>query len=107
MKILRFACVTGFFLLMAVTHAHAERTFPEQAKRGELKAYAYPEMKIGVKTYRLSPGSRIINEQNMIIMPATLQLQSAPVMYMLDMGGELAKVWLLTAEEAKRIRMAK
>ncbi len=107
MKNLRFVCVAGFFLLMAATHAHAERTFPEQARRGELKAYEYPAMKIGGKTYRLSPGSRIINEQNRIIMPASLQVQSAPVMYMLDMGGELVKVWLLTAEEAKRLPMAK
>ena len=57
-------------------------------------------MKIGDKIYRLAPGSRIFNQQNLIIMPAALQTQSAPVMYILDMGGDLSRIWLLTRDEA-------
>ncbi|HEX4985467.1 MAG TPA: hypothetical protein VFV71_05270 [Burkholderiales bacterium] len=80
----------------------AERVFPQAARRGDMKAYSYPAMKIGDYVYRLSPGSRIFNEQNLIIMPASLQRQLAPIMYTLDMRGDLAEVWLLTSEEAAR-----
>ena len=64
-------------------------------------------MKIGDKTYRLSPGSRIFNRHNLIIMPASLQTQTAPVMYTLDIRGDLASVWLLTGDEAARIPLPK
>ena len=82
--------------------ARAERSFPAQAKRGELKAYQYPSMKIGDKSYRLSAGSRIFNQQNRIIMPASLQIQTAPVMYTLEPTGDLSRIWLLTSDEAAR-----
>ena len=93
--------------LLCTQEALAERVFPEKAKRGDMKAYKYPAMKIGDKVLQLSPGSRIFNEQNMIIMPASLQKQAAPLMYTLDMRGDLSQVWLLTAEEAKRIPLPK
>ena len=80
----------------------AERTFPQKAKRGEMKAFEYPYMKIGDKTLHMSAGSRIYNEQNFIIMPASLQRQAAQIMFTTDLSGELSEVWLLTAAEAKK-----
>jgi hypothetical protein len=103
----QLACFAAILFLAGATQAFAERVFPEQAKRGELKAYEYPLMKIGDNVYRLSPGSRIFNQQNLIIMPASLQVPTAPVMYMLDMSGALSRVWLLTGEEAARRPMSK
>ncbi len=82
--------------------AMAERNFPQKAKRGEMKAFQYPYMKIGDKTLHLSAGSRIYNEQNFIVTPSSLQKQSAHVMFATDAGGELSEIWLLTAEEAKK-----
>ncbi len=107
MKKIQLACFAAILVLAGATQALAERTFPEMAKRGELKAYEYPEMKIGDNVYRLAPGSRIFNQQNLIIMPASLQVQTAPVMYMLDMRGELSRLWLLTGEEAARLPVPK
>ena len=107
MRKIQFVCFAAILVLAGATQAFAERTFPEQAQRGELKAYEYPSMKIGDHVYRLSPGSRIFNQQNRIIMPASLQVQTAPVMYLLDMSGDLSKVWLLTGEEAARLSMSK
>jgi hypothetical protein len=95
-----FAFVVAAMALAYVTHACAERNFPQQARRGDLKAYHYPSMKIGDNIYRLAAGSRIYNQQNLIIMPASLQVQSAPVMYVLDLSGELSRIWLLTKGEA-------
>jgi hypothetical protein len=93
--------------LVCATQAGAERVFPQQAKRGDMKAYEYPSMKIGDNIYRLSPGSRIFNEQNLIIMPASLQKQAAPVMYTLDIRGDLSSIWLLSVDEAARYPVSK
>jgi hypothetical protein len=82
--------------------ANAERFFPTNAKRGEMKGIAYPYMKIGDKTLRLAAGSRIYNEQNLIIMPASLQKQSAQIIYSADINGHIGAVWLLTAAEIKK-----
>ncbi len=80
----------------------AERNFPPQAQRGELKGFQYPTMAIGKKVYRLAAGSRIYNEQNLIVMPATLNVRNAPIMYQFDTSGDLSRVWLLTGDEARQ-----
>jgi hypothetical protein len=95
-----FAIVALVLALVCGTQACAERNFPEQAKRGDLKAYEYPLMKIGDQIYRLAVGGRILNQQNRIIMPASLQVNTAPIMYMLDTSGYLSRIWLLTEDEA-------
>jgi hypothetical protein len=107
MRKVRLACFAAIVVLAGATQAFAERTFPVQAKRGDLQAYQYPSMKIGNKVYKLSPGSRIFNQQNLIITPASLQLQRAPVMYLLDMSGDISRIWLLTGEEATRLPVFK
>ena len=107
MRKIQLACFAAILVLAGATQALAQRPFPEQAKRGEMKAYEYPAMKIGDNVYRLAPGSRIFNQQNLIIMPASLQVQTAPVMYLLDMSGVLSSLWLLTGEEAARLPVSK
>ena len=102
MRKIQLARFIAILFLAGATQALAERNFPEQAKRGDLQAYQYPSMKIGGKVYKLSPGSRIFNQQNLLITPGSLQLQSAPVLYLLDMNGDLSRIWLLTGEEAAR-----
>jgi hypothetical protein len=96
------AVAVSLLTLTCATQACAERNFPQQARRGVVKAYQYPSMKIGDHVYKLAAGSRIYNQQNMIIMPASLQLQTAPVMYLLDISGDLSRIWLLTDDEAAR-----
>ncbi|HWA12686.1 MAG TPA: hypothetical protein VHA15_06310 [Burkholderiales bacterium] len=87
--------------LAAAIPAFAERNFPQRAKRGEMTAFQYPYMKVNGRTLHMSAGSRIFNEQNLIIMPASLQAQKAQIMFALDIAGDLSEVWLLSAEEAK------
>jgi len=107
MKKFLFALLASVLALACATQACAERVFPQQATRGDMKAYDYPSMKIGDKTYRLSPGSRIFNRNNLIITPASLQTQTAPVMFTLDIRGDLASIWLLNGDEAARIPLPK
>mgnify|MGYP001221452469 FL=1 len=107
MRKIQFACFAAIVVLAGATQALAERTFPQQARRGELKAYEYPSMKIGGHVYKLAPGSRMFNERNLLIMPASLLVQTAPIMYTLDMSGDLSGIWLLTGEEAARLPVAR
>jgi hypothetical protein len=96
-------CGVATLLAAAATVALAQRTFPQNAVRGELKAYEYPDMRIGSKDLRLTPGTRIYNEHNLIVMPASLASRKAPLMYTLDFSGNLGEIWLLSAEEARSI----
>jgi hypothetical protein len=91
----------------SMSTAFSARNFPEKAVRGEIKSHSYPYVKIGARTLRLAPGGRIFNRQNLIIMPASLQSQTAQIMYTTDMNGDLSRVWLLTAEEAARYPIKK
>ena len=102
MRTLFFSTLLALFALAFAPGAAAERPFPPDARRGEMKAFAYPQMKIGDKTLRLSAGGRIFNERNLIIMPASLQRQNAQVIYATDINGDLRAVWLLTPEEVKK-----
>ena len=86
--------------LLLCAPAQAARNFPQDAQRGTLTAHKYPNYRIGAATYRLAPGGRIFNEQNLIIMPASLPNQKAEIMYRLDYQGYLSEIWLLTREEA-------
>jgi hypothetical protein len=73
---------------------------PANATYGEMKAFRYPEAQIDKRMLRLAPGARVYNTQNLILMPGSVPSQ-APVLYRLDIQGQIAQMWLLTADEAK------
>jgi hypothetical protein len=107
MKKLLHVFLASLLALLCATQACAGRDFPPQAKRGDMQAYRYPLMKIDERVYKLAAGSHLYNEQNLIIMPASLNIQTAPVMYLLDTGGDLSRIWLLTREEAAQHGLVK
>jgi hypothetical protein len=88
--------------ILVPADSHAQRNFPQTAKRGELTAHQYPYYTIDKKTRRLAVGGKIYNHHNMIIMPVSLQAQKAQIMYLLGMSGDLAAIWLLTPAEAAK-----
>ena len=79
------------------------RDFPQDARRATLQWHHYPQYRIGSTTYRLTIGGRIYNEQNLVIMPVSLQRQKAEIMYRTDSKDQLTTIWLLTPEEARMI----
>jgi hypothetical protein len=95
-----FTLLIAMLALGGPVQAAAERYFPADAKRGDLKAFGYPQMKIGDRVYRLAPGGKVYNPLNMIVMPDSSQMKVGPVMYTVDFNGHLSAIWLLTAEEA-------
>jgi hypothetical protein len=79
-----------------------ERPFPEIAKRGTMSPAVYPTLVIDGTTRRLSAGGRIWNTDNLIQMPATIQGGEYIVNYTETLQGDIDRVWILTAEEAKK-----
>ncbi len=75
------------------------RSFPVRALRGELIVVAAPEVRVNGKPSRLSPGSRIRNETNMIVMASTLTNQRVVVNYTFDLTGQIQDIWILSSNE--------
>ncbi len=62
----------------------------------------YPQIVIEGRTRQLSPGARIWNEDNLIQMPASLRGSDLVVNYTEDAQGDIDRVWILTADEARQ-----
>ncbi|WP_035060511.1 hypothetical protein [Andreprevotia chitinilytica] len=80
-----------------------ERPLPPNGIYGEMKSFAPGEIKIDDKTYGSGPGLRVFNTQNMIIQPGTVP-QANSVWFQLEPNGYVWKLWLLSDEEAARIK---
>jgi hypothetical protein len=95
-------CLPLLVLLAAALPALAQRTFTNQALRGELVVGSPPEVTLNGKPARLAPGARIRDEGNMLHLPATLSGRKFVVFYTLEPGGDVLDVWILNAEERAR-----
>lgn len=62
----------------------------------------HPEIVIEGKLRRLAPGARIWNSENLIEMPAALNVSGATVNYTEDADGAIDRVWILTPDEARQ-----
>ncbi len=75
------------------------RAFPEGTRKGELSPIqGMAEVVIDGKILARAPGMQIRNQQNLIVMPMTVQARM-PVRYQLDASGSVFRVWLLTRAE--------
>ena len=81
-----------------------QREFPPAAKRGTLVVTAPPAVLINGKSERLSPGARIKDANNMMVMSAALVGSSVLVNYVRDAQGLIHGVWILSAQEAQEKR---
>ncbi len=96
------ACVLSSFLITSVHAMQAERSFPEGIKRGKLSTTALADLVIDGKLLHSSVALRIFDEENRIVLPASLYVKNAVVYYLVNEMGEVHRVWILTAEEARR-----
>ena len=92
------ALVLALFSCASV--ALAARTLPPDAQFAKAATFKYPTIKVGDKTLRLAVGSRIYDQHNRILMPASAPAK-ANVVYKTDMNGEVALVWILTDQESQ------
>lgn len=80
------------------------RVFPKKALRGELLMSAPPLVELNGKAEKLSPGARIRNLDNLIVLPGSLRGQRLVVNYVREMNGQLHEVWILTPKEIQEKR---
>lgn len=80
------------------------RQFPDAALRGTLEVTSPPEVLLNGKAARLSPGVRIKNPNNALVMSGSLVGSRLVVNYLLDSQGLVHQVWLLTPIEAQEKR---
>ena len=89
------------FAFVAPASAQVQRSFPQNTLRGALVFGDWPQVTLNGRVTSLSPGSRVRNEQNMIVMAASLAGTRQLVHYTLDIGGEQVRdVWILRPDEA-------
>jgi hypothetical protein len=99
------AVLTGLYLL-PVTEAMAQgfvREAPKDVLRGEIVITAPPLITLDGKPDRLSPGSRIRDTNNMLLLSASVVGKTLPVVYRRDAAGLVHEAWVLTPEEYARL----
>ena len=78
------------------------RKFPANALRGKIKVVQAPEILIDGKRERLSPGSRIRDPLQRLVMSASITNLEFVVNFTRNPLGEIQEVWILNELEAKQ-----
>ncbi len=74
------------------------RNFPPDAPKGVLIAPIHDHVVINNKVLKAASGLQIRNENNLIVMPTTLQ-GTLPIRYQFDQTSSVWRIWILTAAE--------
>lgn len=90
----------AFSLTPAAQAQTLKRQFPPKALRGQLVVVQPPWVRLDGQTFQLSPGARIRNTNNTLVLSASLVGQELTVNYLRDGQGLLHEVWVLNAVEA-------
>jgi hypothetical protein len=80
------------------------RQFPAAAMRGEMVVRNHPVVTLNGKTEQLSPGARIFDQNNLLVLSGQLVNRDVLVNYLRDGGGQIHQVWILNSEEAREQR---
>ena len=75
-----------------------------KALRGTLVVVQPPNVTMDDRATRLSPGARIYNTNNSLVMSASLLNKEVVVNYTVDLRDQIQNVWILTEAEAKEKR---
>ena len=80
------------------------RQFPKSAMRAVMKVQSHPVITLNGQAERLSPGARIFNKNNYLVLSGQLINQDFLVNYLRDGAGQIHQVWILNSEEAREKR---
>ena len=100
------AALAGLSLTLMSPAASAQgiqREAPKDVKLGRMIVTAPPDMTLDGKPDRLSPGSRIRDLNNMLVLTGGIVGKDLPVVYRRDAAGLVHEVWLLTPEEYSKL----
>jgi len=90
----------------ALAQESVVRTPPADVKPGRLVIKTPPEITLDGKADRLSPGSRIRDTRNLLVLSGQLVGQNLPVLYRREPMGMVHDVWILTPEEFAKVAPA-
>ena len=79
------------------------RSFPQDALRGTIEMGQPPLVAVNSEPARLAPGARIRGQDNMLVMSGNLIGAKMTVNYTIDTYGLVKDVWILRADEAKKV----
>jgi hypothetical protein len=80
-----------------------QRDAPKDVVLGRLAVIAPPDVTVDGKPDRLSPGSRIRDLNNLLVLSGSLAGQTVPVVYRRDAAGLVHEAWILTPDEYSRL----
>jgi hypothetical protein len=96
--------LAAFALFAGLSHAQVPlRDVPKDVKHGHITVTNPPQITLDGKADRLSPGARIRNVNNMIVMSGTLVGKTVPVVYRRENAGMVHDVWILSADEESKL----
>lgn len=94
----------SFFLPLAPAAAQGfVREAPKDVVLGQIVVTAPPEITLDGKPDRLSPGSRIRDVNNMLLLSGSVVGKTLPVVYRRDAAGLVHEAWVLTPEEYAKL----
>lgn len=96
-------------LVLTASHVPAQgivREAPADVRPARMGVAAPPDITLDGKADRLSPGARIRNTQNLVVLSASLSGQTVPVVYRRDAAGLVHEAWILTEAEYARVAPA-
>jgi hypothetical protein len=101
-------CIQFLFLCLAFVGAAAlaqgmQRNAPKDVVLGQITVTAPPEINLDGKPDRLSPGARIRDLNNMLVLSASIVGKPMPVVYRRDAAGLVHEVWQLTDAEYQKL----
>jgi hypothetical protein len=79
------------------------REAPKDVVLGRMSLVTPPIVQMDGKDDRLSPGARIRDLRNMLVLSASLSGKTVPVVYKRDAAGLVHDVWILTADEYAKL----
>ena len=100
--------VTAALAFAQVSPAQLQRFLPSQGQLGELSGQQqqpHPLLQINQKVVRLAPGGRIYDQHNRIIVHGALP-DSASVLFVPDMHGDIARLYILLPAEVERVKLS-
>ena len=99
--------LTAALAFAQASPAQLQRFLPSQGQLGELsgqREQPYPLLQIDNKLLRLAPGGRIYDQHNRTIVHGALP-DSASVLFVPDMHGDIGRLYILLPAEVERVKL--
>ena len=85
-----------------VTSIDGARNFPAKSKLVEMTVGVFPDATINGQAARFGAGGRILNQDNLIIIPSTIFNKTLRVLIEMDFSGNnINRAWILNDKEMK------